>query len=157
MSSIKTASKNPVFPIFLTAFIDMLGVGIIIPVIPALFFTAESGILSTDISTATKTMIYGWLCASYPIMQFFGAPVLGALSDRFGRKPVLMVSLFGTLLGYLLFGWAILSKNLWLLFISRMLPGFFGGNISIVYSAIADMATPQTKPKLHRRVGSSTP
>lgn len=155
MSSAETAPKSPVFPIFLTAFLDMLGVGIIIPVIPALFFRPETSILSADFSVADKTVLYGWLCASYPIMQFFGAPILGALSDRFGRKPVLMVSLFGTLLGYLLFGWAILSQNLWLLFISRMLPGFFGGNISIVYSAIADIATPETKPKLFGMVGAA--
>lgn len=113
--------------IFLTVFIDLLGVGIIIPVIPALFFEEGAMIFDPGTSETYRSVLYGLLIASYPFMQFFGAPMLGALSDRLGRKPVLLVSLAGTLVGYLLFAVAILQQNLWLLFASRMLPGFTGG------------------------------
>lgn len=133
----------------------MLGVGIIIPVLPALFVSPDTSILSPDTTMAQRSIMYGYLTAIYPLMQFFGAPVLGALSDRYGRKPMLLVSLAGTLLGYLLFGWAIMARNLPLLFISRALPGFTGGNISIVYSAISDLTAsdPASRPRYFGLVG----
>ncbi|MCB0704919.1 MAG: MFS transporter [Saprospiraceae bacterium] len=127
-------------PIFVTVFIDMLGVGIIIPVIPALFFEPGSGFFDGNIEKASISIIYGFLLASYPIMQFFGAPLLGALSDQHGRKPLISLSLLGTMIGYLLFAIAILQQNIVLLFLSRMLPGFTGGNISIIFSAISDIS-----------------
>lgn len=145
--------RSPVAAVFLTVFIDMLGVGIIIPVLPALFMSADTGILPAHYSNFDRSVMYGLLTAVYPGMQFFGAPVLGALSDRFGRKPLLLVSLLGTLVGYLLFGWAIYLKNIPLLFISRALPGFTGGNISIVLSALSDIATPENRTKYFGLVG----
>ena len=146
---------SPLLPIFLTVFLDMLGVGIIIPVLPALFISEDTSFLPIATSLTDRSLLYGYLIAIYPLMQFFGAPVLGALSDRYGRRPMLAISLVGTLVGYLLFGWAILLKNLPLLFLSRALPGFTGGNISIVYSAISDLTVdaPQNRPKYFGLVG----
>ncbi|MBK8968702.1 MAG: MFS transporter [Lewinellaceae bacterium] len=147
--------RSPLAPIFLTVFLDMLGVGIIIPVLPALFISPTTSFLPIETSVAERSVLYGYLVAIYPLMQFFGAPVLGALSDRHGRRPMLVISLLGTLMGYLLFGWAILLKNLPLLFLSRALPGFTGGNISIVYSAISDLTVddPKSRPKYFGLVG----
>ncbi len=148
-----TTKRNPLLAIFLTVFIDMLGVGIIIPIIPALFFNGQNSILPAHITPHQTSLLYGLLVATFPLMQFFGAPILGALSDRHGRKPMLQISLVGTLIGYLLFGMAILWQNLPLLFVSRMIPGFFGGNIAILYSAISDVSDEQSKPKNFGLIG----
>jgi DHA1 family tetracycline resistance protein-like MFS transporter len=148
-------SRKPLASIFLTVFLDMLGVGIIIPVLPALFVSEGTSILPEGTTAAQQAILYGYLTAIYPFMQFFGAPILGSLSDRLGRRSMLLVSLAGTLIGYLLFGWAILIENLPLLFLSRALPGFTGGNISIIFSSISDITsdTPKDRPKYFGLVG----
>ena len=146
------SKKSPLLPLYATVFLDMLGVGIIIPVIPALFFEGND-FFGAEISRDYRSLLYGLLIASYPFMQFFGAPLLGTMSDRYGRKPLLTLSLVGTMVGYALFAYAIGSGSLFLLFFSRMLPGFFGGNISIVYSAIADVSDEKDKTKNFGLVG----
>lgn len=148
-----TRKSSPLVPIFITVFLDMLGVGIIIPVVPALFFESTSAFFPPEVTYDQRSIVYGLLMASFPFMQFFGAPLLGTLSDRYGRKPLLMLSLIGTMIGYLLFAYAIGSGIVALLFFSRMLPGFLGGNISIVYSAIADVSDEKSKPKNFGLVG----
>ena len=147
------AEKSPIGPIFLTAFLDLLGIGIIIPIIPALFFQEGSEFFAPGVSQSYRSILYGVLVATYPIMQFIGAPILGALSDRHGRKPLLMISLTGTMIGYLLFALAIYSHNLPLLFFSRMIPGFMGGNLSIIFSSIADVSDPESKTRNFGLVG----
>ena len=130
----------------------MLGVGIIIPVIPAIF--SENGsFFSADVSLSQVAIYYGLLVASYPFMQLFGAPILGTLSDKYGRKPVLTIALIGTLIGYLLFAYSIVIQSLPLMFFSRMLPGFTGGNISIIMSAISDISTDDARTRNFGLVG----
>lgn len=146
-------TRSPLLAIFTTVFIDMLGVGIIIPVIPALFFEQNAGFFSVDVTSAQRSMLYGLLISAYPILQFFGAPILGSLSDRYGRKPLLTLSLVGTMIGYILFAVAILSQNIWLLFFSRALPGFTGGNIAIILSSIADVSDNESRTKNFGLVG----
>lgn len=149
-----TQQKNKILlPIFLTVFIDMLGIGIIIPVLPALFFDTGTSFFAESLAYEQRSIVYGFLLASFPFMQFFGAPILGALSDKHGRKPLLMISLIGTMVGYFLFAIALLQGNLWLLFFSRLLPGFTGGNISIVYSAIADVSEGAERTKNFGMIG----
>ena len=149
-----TRKKSPgLLPIYLTVFIDMLGIGIIIPVIPAIFFEAGSSFFEAGYSMDNRSIIYGFLLASFPFMQFFGAPILGALSDKFGRRPLITTTLFGTMLGYLLFAIALKIGNLPLLFVSRMIPGFLGGNISIIYSAISDISKDEERTRNFGLVG----
>ena len=146
-SRLNISNNKILLAVFITAFIDMLGIGIIIPVIPTLFFNEESIFYAFFDTNEQRSILYGLLLASYPIMQFFGSPILGALSDRFGRKPILSISLFGTFIGYLLFAYGVLTGRIWLLFIGRLLPGFTGGNISIVMSSIADISTKEAKTR----------
>jgi len=120
-----------ILPILVIVFVDLLGLSIIIPFIP--YFATRFD--------ATPIVI-GILQATYPMMQFLGAPILGRLSDRFGRKPVLVVSQIGTLAGFILLGFA---NTLALLFISRIIDGVSGANISTAQAAIADSTTEKTR------------
>lgn len=133
----------------------MLGVGVIIPIIPVLFFEADSSLFGPEVSQTFRSITYGFLIAAYPMMQFFGAPLLGGLSDKHGRKPVLLISLFGTLIGYLVFAYAVDVQILWLLFAARMLPGFTGGNIAVILSSIADVSSTADKAKNFGLVGAA--
>jgi DHA1 family tetracycline resistance protein-like MFS transporter len=147
--------RSPLLTIFLTVFIDMLGVGIVIPVIAPLMLDPAHRMLDADASVHTRTILLGFLIASYPLAQFFGAPMLGALSDRFGRKRLLFISLIGTFIGYILFAVAILEQNIYMLFFSRFLDGFTGGNISIALSAISDSSDEKSKAKNFGMVGAA--
>ncbi|MFL5762416.1 MAG: MFS transporter [Bacteroidia bacterium] len=147
--------RSPLLTIFLTVFIDMLGVGIVIPVIAPLMLDPSHHMLDAAASVHTRTVALGFLIAAYPLAQFFGAPMLGALSDRFGRKRLLFISLAGTLIGYILFAMAILQQNIQLLFFSRLLDGFTGGNISIALSSISDFSDEKSKAKNFGMVGAA--
>jgi DHA1 family tetracycline resistance protein-like MFS transporter len=144
---------SPLLAVFITVFIDMLGVGIIIPIFAPLIIKNEYGLLSPDSSEASRNLIYGILTATFALFQFFGAPILGALADKHGRKKILRFSLYGTLVGYILFAIAIHLNLLWLLFVARALPGFMGGNISIVLASLADISDPKDRAKNFGLVG----
>lgn len=148
-----TQQKTSYFPLFLTVFIDLIGLGIIIPILAPLFLNPFAHILPLTMGESTRTILLGLLIGTYPVAQFFGAPILGALADRHGRKKLLLVSLFGTLLGYVVFAIGIMTQNVWLLFGARALDGFTGGNISIVYSAIADISDAKSKARNFGLVG----
>lgn len=147
--------RSPLLTIFITVFIDLLGVGIVIPVIAPLILDPAHQMLPLEMATHTRTIVLGFLIASFPIAQFFGAPMLGALSDRYGRRKLLGVSLIGTVIGYLLFATAILQQNIYLLFASRILDGFSGGNISIALSSISDFSDERSKARNFGMVGAA--
>jgi DHA1 family tetracycline resistance protein-like MFS transporter len=94
------------------------------------------------VSFQSSAFMIGVLGAAYPVMQFIGAPILGRLSDRLGRKPVLLFSQVGTLIGFIILG---LAGNLWMLFISRILDGLSGANIATAQAAIADSTNEKTR------------
>lgn len=137
--------KNNLFTLFIIVFLDLMGIGIMIPVLAPLMLDPGGSLVPVLWSEATRNIALGVLVAAYPLGQFFGAPILGALSDRYGRKKLLSFSLMGTFLGYILFAVGIITNQLWLLYFSRALDGFTGGNISVANSAIADMSTPETR------------
>jgi multidrug resistance protein len=132
---------SPLFLIFLTVFIDMVGFGIIIPVLP----------LYAEHFHATPVEI-GWLTGIYSGMQIIFTPLLGRLSDRVGRRPVLIVSLAGTALGFLIMGWA---TSLPLLFAARIIDGATGGNISTAQAYIADISTPENRSRSMGIIGAA--
>jgi DHA1 family tetracycline resistance protein-like MFS transporter len=120
-----------ILPIFIIVLIDLLGLTVIIPLMP-LYAT----------SFGADPLLIGVLGAAYPIMQFIGAPFLGRLSDRFGRKPILIVSQLGTFVGFLMLG---LANSLWLLFLARIVDGISGANISTAQAAITDSTNEKTR------------
>ncbi len=147
--------KSPLLIIFFTVFIDLLGVGIVIPVIAPLILDPSHNMLPLEMSAHTRTIILGFLISSFPLAQFFGAPMLGALSDRYGRRKLLAMSLVGTVIGYILFATAIMQQNIYLLFASRILDGFTGGNISIALSSISDFSDEKSKARNFGMVGAA--
>jgi len=132
----------------------MLGVGILIPVFPLLVMPhSPDSILPIGWTVQQGFILLGWLSATYPLAQFFAAPVLGQLADRFGRKKILAFSISGTVLGYLLFAVGVATRNIPLLFASRMLDGITGGNISVAQAGIADISTPKNRARNFGFVG----
>ncbi len=124
--------QRPLAVIFLTVLVDLIGVGILIPVIPQLLANPQSPhyLLKGVITSGQGYIVLGLLTAVYPLMSFLAAPILGQLSDRYGRRKILAICLAGTAIGYALFAVAILMKNLPLLFLSRILDGITGGKLA---------------------------
>jgi len=120
-----------VLPIFIIVIVDLMGLTIFIPLLP--LYATSFG--------ASPAMV-GLLGATYPLMQFVGAPLLGRLSDRYGRKPILMVSQVGTLIGFIVMGFA---HTLPLLFLARLIDGISGANIATAQAAISDVTTEKTR------------
>jgi len=129
------------FSIILVVFIDLLGFSLILPLLPYYAATFNANQTTTGI-----------LIASYALMQLIGAPILGRLSDRFGRRPVLLASVFGTFIGFLLLGFA---NALWMLFVSRILDGITGGNLSVAQAYISDVTDAKSRSKGLGMIGAS--
>lgn len=117
----------------LIVLIDMLGFAIIIPLLT--FYADSFG--ATEFQT-------GLLVSSYALMQMIGAPILGRLSDKYGRRPVFLISIFGTFIGLLILGFA---NSLWMLFASRLLSGITAGNISVAQAYISDITDEKNRAR----------
>ena len=132
---------SPLVIIFVTVFIDLLGFGIIIPLLP---FYAET--------FGASAMVVGLLATSFSLMQFVFAPIWGRLSDRWGRRPIILAGLLGSALSYLAFG---LATSLPMLFAARILAGIAGANIPTAQAFIADSTTPQNRARGMGLVGAA--
>ncbi|HZS47965.1 MAG TPA: MFS transporter [Blastocatellia bacterium] len=135
------SNRSPLFIIFITVFIDLIGFGIVIPILP--IYAEKFG--------ATPLTV-GLLLASFSVCQFLATPILGRLSDRYGRRPILFFSLAGTSLAFLTMGFA---NALWLLFVARIVDGITGGNISTAQAYIADVTTPENRAKGLGMIGAA--
>ncbi|MCA1815561.1 MAG: MFS transporter, partial [Acidobacteria bacterium] len=135
--------RSPLVVIFVTVFIDLVGFGIVIPVLP---YYVEG----TKFNASPRMV--GLLFASYSVMQLVFTPVLGRLSDRYGRRPVLFVSLLGTSAGFMIMGFA---TALWMLFLGRIIDGITGGNISTAQAYIADVTTKEDRAKGMGLIGAA--
>lgn len=133
--------RRPIVVIFITIFIDMLGFGIIIPILP--IFSKELGAENYQV---------GLIAMSYPIMNFLFAPFWGSLSDRYGRRPIILVSVFLTTLAYLIFSQA---ANLWILLLSRTLSGIGSANLSVAQAYVADISSPQERARSMGMIGAA--
>ncbi len=140
-------SSRPAALIFilLTALIDVIGIGLIIPVLPGLVKELAG-------SEAAGARTIGLLTAAYAVMQFVFAPILGALSDRFGRRPVLLFALTGMGLDYLLLAFA---PNLSWLFVGRVLAGITGASLTVANAYIADVSPPEQRAKNFGLLGAT--
>ncbi len=132
--------------IFITVLIDVIGFGIIIPVLPKLIQDLTGG----DMSEASR--YGGWLMFTYAFMQFLFAPILGNLSDRYGRRSIILISLFGFGLDYLLLAWA---PTITWLFIARVLSGITGASITTASAYIADISTPEKRAQNFGMIGAA--
>lgn len=127
-----SSSRRGLAVVFAVVFLDLLGFGIIIPILPYYTRTFPGG----------TEFVIGLLAASYSATQFLFAPFLGSLSDRVGRRPVLVLSLAGSVVAWTVFG---LADALWVLFVSRMVAGAMGGNLSTAQAYVADVTPPERR------------
>ena len=149
-------NKSVLRAVLFTILIDMLGIGILIPVIPQLLTNPASPayLLPAGWSVQQGYVLLGFLTAIFPLMQFIATPILGELSDSFGRKPVLAISLLGTSVSYVLFAVGIITLNIPLLFIARAFDGITGGNIAVAQATLADITDAKDRAKTFGLMGA---
>lgn len=133
--------KHPLIPISLIVFVDILGLTVILPLLP--FYAEKYG---------ASPFVVGTLISSFAFFQFFSGPVLGRLSDRHGRKPVLLLSQVGTFFGFLILGFA---NSLWMLFLGRIIDGITAGNLTVAQAYISDVTPPKDRVRAFGIIGVS--
>lgn len=133
--------NTPLFLILLTVFIDLVGFGIVIPILP--IYASKFGAGATQV---------GIVIAIFSLMQFISSPILGRLSDKYGRKHILAICLFGTALGYAITGFA---TSIILILVGRIVDGITGGNISVAQAYLADISDKKDRAKLMGYVGAA--
>lgn len=142
----KTTPNNALLFIFITVLVDVIGLGIIIPIVPKLI----ENLTGLGINEASK--YGGWLLFSFAMMQFIFSPILGGLSDRFGRRPILLLSLFGLGLDYIFHAFA--PSIAWL-FVGRIVAGIMGASFSTATAYIADISTPEKRAQNFGLIGAA--
>jgi MFS family permease len=131
--------RSPLLPIFLIVMVDVLGLTIILPLLP--FYAERLG--------ASPTVV-GLLVSTYAACQLVAGPVLGQISDRMGRRPLLLVSQLGTFVGFLILAWA---GSLWVVFLARVIDGLTAGNLSLAQAYISDVTKPEERAKSFGVIG----
>ena len=132
--------------IFVTILLDMFALGLIMPILPKL---VESFV---DNDTASAARIFGLFGTAWALMQFFFSPILGGLSDRFGRRPVVLLSNFGLALDYVLMA---LAPSLIWLFVGRVISGITSASVSTAFAYIADITPPERRAAVFGKIGAA--
>lgn len=148
---------KPLFVILSIVFLDLVGVGILIPIVPILLAGPRSPyyVLPAGYTIQQGYILLGWLVAIYSIFQFLAAPILGQLSDKYGRRKVLGVSLGGTCISYIVFAMGIITKNIPLLFLARAFDGITGGNIPVAQAVVTDITPVKERAKNFGLIGAA--
>ncbi len=136
-----TKNKSSLLILFSVVVLDLIGFGIVIPILP--FFAEQYGANAT---------VLGLLLTSYAAMQFIFSPLWGKLSDRIGRKKVLLMTMCGAVLGMILLAF---SNSLWMIFLGRILSGIFAANISVASAYVTDVTTPENRAKGMGLIGAA--
>ncbi|OJV99270.1 MAG: hypothetical protein BGO39_17280 [Chloroflexi bacterium 54-19] len=137
-------SRKTLLVLVMIAFLASMGMTILYPVLP---FIVDKYIGNPD----DLASMVGWLSSIYAICQFIAAPALGILSDRYGRRPILLICLVGSTLGYLIFG---IGGALWVLILSRVIDGLTGGDFSVLTAYVADVTEPEERGKFFGYFGA---
>lgn len=143
-----TKAKRQLLPYLIVVLFGYIGFSLPLPILPEMFLDPARSVLPASYSIAKKTILLGLLMASYPLGQLFGAPLLGALSDRWGRKKVILYSLSGSTLGYLITAFAVSIHRIEGVFFGLLVCGFCEGNIAIAQAIIADLTQ---EDEVHQR------
>lgn len=133
------------YPVLLTYFIDNFGLAIIYPIFTPLVITAHFKFFTTPIPLEQRTIYLSFLIAAFPFAQLFGAPIIGSVSDRIGRKTAFIATITGTTVGYLISACGVLYSDIFILFIGRLWAGFFAGNLTICLASLSDQSKDVTE------------
>ncbi len=144
-----------VLPLYLVVFAGFVGYSLMIAIFTPLMLRPDGGMLPRSDGTSTRTIALGILLALYPLAQFLGAPIIGALSDRHGRRPTLLVSLAACAACYALIAVAVGTRTFGLLLLACFLAGLSEANISVAQSAIADIAPASERSRCPENPSSS--
>lgn len=144
--NLKKSNRVTLVIILSIIFIDLLGASLVQAVLPVLF-ESKQGLFLKSFNPKVASIIYGVLIASYPISQLFGAPILGYLADIHGRKKIIFISMLGTLVSYIMTAVGIITLNIQLIFIARIVDGFSGGNLFLAQSVIVDISPEDKKAR----------
>ncbi|MEK2601739.1 MFS transporter [Burkholderia arboris] len=148
-SSVRTltmkTSKLAIASLFLTIFVDAAGIGIVFPALTPMLLNNETGLFAASVSEATRYQIYGIVLALYPLAMFAASPLLGDMSDRYGRKRVLLLCLGGNALGMLGTAAGVYAGSLWWVLIGRAICGLTAASLPVAQAAVIDISAPDRK------------
>lgn len=143
--------------LFVVSLFEIIAFAVAFPLLPVLLTVPDSPlyILPGSYSVQFGIMLLGLITAAYPLGRFFSTPILGQLSDKYGRKPLLMFSIAGTVLANIVFGLGVMTANIPLLVGSKLFDGLTGGNISVVQAAVADISSNKQKAERFSKIGAA--
>jgi DHA1 family tetracycline resistance protein-like MFS transporter len=134
-------------PLFMVILLDVMGVVLILPVLTPLILQVDGGILASDTSLLLRDILYGFALAVFPLFMFISTPILGDLSDKFGRKKILLLCLLGSAVSYLVSAFGVIFNSLFVLIAGRAIAGLAAGTQPIASAAIIDVSNVHTKTR----------